>query len=263
MAVVQEAEEGFEAIIQVDALETLFESVNTLVDECRIHLTEDGFEISAVDPANVAMVDAELSSGAFESYRAEGGVIGLNVTRILDVLSVPDGEELAHLYYDPETRKLGIEIGGFEYTLALIDPSSIRQEPDIPDLDLTARLVIDGEKLGRALKAAKITTGTTSGNSGHMRIRCEGEDDAVVHLEAEGDTDDMDYTFDVDDALDMTPGEADSLFSLDYWTDIAKPIDTDTRVAIRVGNEFPCRLAYSSVDGRLHLDYMISPRVQS
>jgi proliferating cell nuclear antigen len=250
---------GFEAIVQVDVLETLFESVGTLVDECRVHLTGDGLEICAVDPANVAMVDAELDASAFESYRAEGGLIGLNVSRILDVLSVPDSEQLAQLYYDPSTRKLVVEAGGFEYTLALIDPDSIRQEPDIPDLGLEGRIVIEGEQLDRALTAAEIATGSTS-SSGQMRIRMD-ENEAVAHFEADGDTDDVDYTFDRDDATDIEIGAANSLFSLDYWNDVAKPIGDDTRVSIRVGEEFPARLAYSDIDGRLHLDYMISPRV--
>lgn len=254
-----EATEGFEAIIQVDALKTLFESVHTLVDECKLHLTPDGLEIAAVDPANVAMVDAELDEQAFESYRAEGGVIGVNVDRMIDVLSIPDSDQLANIYYDPDVRKLVVEVGGLEYTLALIDPESIRQEPTLPDLEFASRVVIEGEQLGRAIKAAKIATG--SGDSGFIRVR-SSEDDAVFHFEAEGDTDDVDYEFDVDDALDMTPGDARSLFSLDYWTDVTKPIGNDTRVAIRVGDEKPCRMAYSAVDGRLHLDYMVSPRIE-
>jgi len=255
-----EFEAGFEAIIQVDALETTFEAVNTLVDECKVNLQGDGLEIRAVDPANVAMVEAELDAAAFESYRADGVTIGLNVTRLLDVLSVPDGGELAHLYFDPATQKLGIEIGGFEYTLALIDPASIRQEPDLPDLGLEARVVIDGGQLDRALTATEIATATTSQASGHMSIRFDAED-AVCHIEADGDTDDVQYSFTVDDAIDMTVGPADSMFSLEYWGDVAKPIDGDARVSIRAGEEMPARLAYSAVDGRLHLDYVISPRV--
>lgn len=255
-----EAAEGFEAIIQVEALETLFEAVNTLVGECKINLTDGGLEITAVDPANVAMVDAELGASAFEAYQAGGGVIGLNVDRVLDVLSVPDGEELAQLAYDPATRKLVIQAGGFEYTLALIDPESIRQEPDIPDLGLEARLVIDGGQLDRALTAAGIATASSSHKSGHMRLQVDAEA-AVCHVVAEGDTDDVDYTFDTGDAIDMTIGPADSMFSLEYWDDVAKPIDDDARVSIRIGEEMPARMAYSAVGGRLHLDYMISPRV--
>jgi len=34
--------------------------VSVLVDECKIHLEEDGLEIRAVDPANVGMVDLSL-----------------------------------------------------------------------------------------------------------------------------------------------------------------------------------------------------------
>lgn len=101
---------GFEAIIEVDALDALFESVNTLVDECKLHLNETGVVISAIDPANVAMCDAVLDAEAFETYRADGGTIGLNVDRMLDVLNIADSGDLVTLYTEPETRKLVIRI---------------------------------------------------------------------------------------------------------------------------------------------------------
>ena len=128
----------FKAIVSADTLKTTLDSVSVLVDECKIHLEEDGLEIRAVDPANVGMVDLSLSADAFESYEADGGLIGVNLSRLEDIAGMADAGQLVSLELDEETRKLHIQIDGLEYTLTLIDPDSIRQEPDIPDLDLAA-----------------------------------------------------------------------------------------------------------------------------
>jgi proliferating cell nuclear antigen len=57
----------FKAIVDAETLRTALDSVSVLVDECKIHLEEDGFSIRAVDPANVGMVDLTLDREAFES----------------------------------------------------------------------------------------------------------------------------------------------------------------------------------------------------
>src|SRR6056297_2866249 len=134
----------FKAIVSAETLGTALDSVSVLVDECKIHLEEDGIAIRAVDPANVGMVDLSLDSAAFESYEADGGLIGVDLSRLEDIAGMADSGQLIQLELDEETRKLHIQIDGLEYTLALIDPDSIRQEPDIPDLDLPALIVIEG-----------------------------------------------------------------------------------------------------------------------
>ena len=125
----------FSAIVEASTLTDALDSVRVLVDECKIHLNEGGLAIQAVDPANVGMVSLDLQVSAFESYDADGGVIGVNLTRLEDIAGMANSGDLVHLELDEETRKLNIRFDGLSYTLALIDPDSIRQEPDIPDLD--------------------------------------------------------------------------------------------------------------------------------
>ncbi|OTE98882.1 DNA polymerase sliding clamp, partial [Halorubrum sp. SD612] len=123
----------FKAIVGASTFQDALDSVSVLVDECKIRLNEEELSIRAVDPANVGMVDLTLEAAAFESYEADGGVIGVNLARLEDIAGMANSGDLIHLELDEETRKLHIEIDGLSYTLALIDPDSIRQEPDIPD----------------------------------------------------------------------------------------------------------------------------------
>ncbi|MEF8819525.1 MAG: DNA polymerase sliding clamp [Haloferacaceae archaeon] len=245
----------FEAIVSASTLGDALDSVSVLVDECKIRLNEDGLAIRAVDPANVGMVDLDLEAAAFESYEADGGVIGVNLARLEDIASMANADDLVHLELDEETRKLHIRMDGLSYTLALIDPDSIRQEPDIPDLDLSAEIVVEGAQLGRGITAADMV-------SDHIRLRVDPDAEAFL-VEAQGDTDDVDLELGREDLIDLKAGDADSLFSLDYLKDMNKAIPSDAEVTVELGEEFPVKLHYEFAEGLGHVTYMLAPRIQS
>ena len=245
----------FNAIVSADTLGEALDSVSVLVDECKIHLDEDGLSVRAVDPANVGMVDLALSAEAFESYEADGGLIGVNLSRLEDIVGMAGSGQLVNLELDEETRKLHIHIDGLEYTLALIDPDSIRQEPDIPDLDLPAEIVVEGRDIDRAVTAADMV-------SDHIAL---GVDEEANHfyVDAEGDTDDVNLELDEEDLLALQAGDARSLFSLDYLKDMDKAIPKDGEVTIEIGEEFPVRMHFEIAEGMGQATYMLAPRIQS
>ena len=245
----------FNAIVSADTLQATLDSVSVLVDECKIHLTDEGLEIRAVDPANVGMVDLALDAAAFESYETDGGLIGVNLSRLEDIAGMADSGQLIHLELDEETRKLHIAIDGLEYTLALIDPDSIRQEPDLPDLDLAAHVVIEGRDIDRAVTAADMV-------SDHIALGVDATDE-LFYVDAEGDTDDVHLELDTEDLIDLTPGDAHSLFSLDYLKNMDKAIPKDAEVRMELGDEFPVKMHFDFAEGHGSVTYMLAPRIQS
>ncbi|WEL22832.1 DNA polymerase sliding clamp [Halorhabdus sp. BNX81] len=245
----------FNAIVSADTLRTALDSVSVLVEECKLRLEEDGLEIRAVDPANVGMVDLTLSAAAFESYETDGGVIGVNLSRLEDIAGMADSDQLIHLELDEETRKLEIAIDGLEYTLALIDPDSIRQEPDLPDLDLASEIVLEGRDVDRAVTASDMV-------SDHVALGVD-ETDELFYVDAEGDTDDVHLELGREDLIDLTAGSARSLFSLDYLKDMNKAIPNDAEVTMELGEEFPVKMHFDIAEGQGSVTYMLAPRVQS
>ncbi|WP_247730140.1 DNA polymerase sliding clamp [Halovivax limisalsi] len=245
----------FKAIVSAETLSSALDSVSVLVEECKIHLEEDGLRIRAVDPANVGMVDLSLDADAFESYEADGGLIGVDLSRLEDIASMAESGQLIQLELDEETRKLHAQIEGLEYTLALIDPDSIRQEPDIPDLDLPARIVLEGKDVNRAVKAADMV-------SDHIALGVDASE-KQFYVDAEGDTDDVHLELTDDELIDLEAGDAHSLFSLDYLKDMNKAIPADAEVTADLGEEFPIKLYYGFAEGQGQVTYMLAPRIQS
>lgn len=247
----------FSAIAPAKLLGDYLDSVSTLVDECKIHCNDDGIQIRAVDPANVAMVDARLPAGAFESYEADGETLGVDLGTIEDVIGMAESGDLVRLDLNKSTLKLNIEIGTLEYTAALIDPDSIRQEPDIPDdLEMVGEAVLEGRDLKRGISAADLA-------SDHLSMAVDADASEFI-IGAEGDKDDVEYTFTSEDLIqDQFSDNGRSLFSLDYLKDMNKPMNATTEVAAELGDEMPVNLRFDlGNDGDASVRYMLAPRIQ-
>ncbi len=245
----------FKAIVSAETLQETLDSVSVLVEECKIRLDEDQLSIRAVDPANVGMVDLSLRAEAFESYQADGGIIGVDLSRLENIVGMANRGQLIELELDEQTRKLEIQIDGLEYTLALIDPDSIRQEPDIPDLNLPAEIVLAGDEIDRAVTAAEMV-------SDHIALGVNTEAE-LFYVDAEGDTDDVHFELTREDLIDLEAGAAHSLFSLDYLADMNKAIPGDAEVRMELGEEFPVKLHFEIAEGNGNVTYMLAPRIQN
>jgi proliferating cell nuclear antigen len=243
---------GFSAIVAADVLADTIDTVAALVNECKLRLDSDGLRIRAVDPANVGMVSLDLGAAAFESYQAAGGVIGVDLERVGDVVGMAGAGELVHLELDATTRTLHIEAGGLAYTLALIDPDNIRSEPDLPDLDLPVTTRLPASDLERGVTAADLC-------SDHIRLAADAE---AFRMTAEGDTDDVTVTVDAADCERHDVAEAaGSLFSLDYLDAMTDEMGGD--VTVRLGEEFPVKLHWGFAEGHGEVTNMLAPRIQS
>jgi proliferating cell nuclear antigen len=247
------------AIVRADRLAQFVDNAGALALEAKFHLDEDGLESAVVDPANVGMVEQSLAAAAFESYEFDGDVIGVGLERLDDVLGMADSDDLVHLELDASTRTLAIAVGGLEYTLALIDPDAIRQEPDVPDIgeELTATLVCEARELQHASTAADLC-------SDHIAFGAKPGSE-VLYAEAQGDTDDVRYEWDREDTREGTTvtASAHSSYSLEYITDVLKPIAASTETVLQVGTDVPMFIESGFADGHGHRKYMIAPRTQS
>jgi proliferating cell nuclear antigen len=243
----------FSAIIRVDTFRTTHDTVSVLLDECRIHLEEHGIEIQAADPATVGLVDLELGTEAFESYETDGGIIGVNLSRLQDIAKMADADQLIEMELDAETRKLHLRIDDLEYTLALIDPDTIRSEPSVSAPDLPAAVVVEGRVIDRGVRASDMV--------GETIILGVTANEEIFYVEATGDTDDVHLERERDDLIDLEAGDAHSLFSLDYLKDMNKAIPKDAEITLELGEEFPLIARFTIAEGGGHVTYILSPRV--
>jgi proliferating cell nuclear antigen len=252
------AEPSSESLHVVARAETLQRSValvGALVDECRVRFGSERVEVTAIDPAAVAAVGLSVDRDVFEAYDADGEVLGIDLDRFGDVLSMADGDDLVELTLDAELGRLHLQVDGLAYALALIDPDSIRSSPERDDLayDAPASVVLGEAGLDRAVSAADMV-------SDHLALAVDS-DAETFHVDAEGDTDEVSLVREADDLVALSPGEARSLFSLDYLRDVTREIPSGTDVTLDLGTEEPLILSYEFADGAGSVEYFVSPRI--
>lgn len=245
----------FEAIIQADRLADAIDAATALVDECRLRIEADGISIRAADPAVVAMVEVEIDADDFESYAADGEVIGVNLMRLEELSKVANNDDLVRLRLDSERRTLVVEVGTLSYSLALIDPETVRKEPDLPDISPPAEATLSGAQLDHGITAADMV-------ADHLRLRVPEKRNSL-RIEAEGDTDDVTVELGSEDLISFSPGEADSLYSLDYLKEMSRAIPGDALVTVEMGTEFLVRLAYEAAEAGPRVSYRLAPRIST
>ncbi|WP_050038502.1 MULTISPECIES: DNA polymerase sliding clamp [unclassified Haloarcula] len=245
----------FRATIRASPLKTILKALRANVDEARFKIDESGIRVRAVDPANVAMDDLTLNTSAFESYDATPGVLGLDLDRFADPVNLAKKDDLVQFSLDRETRKLVVFVDGIEFRMACLDPATIRAEPTLPELELPASATLDRDVLQQGVKAADLV-------ADHVGFRMDA-DEEVLRIEAEGDTDTVDFQLDEEKLDQATFAEASSLFSLDYMKKIVRTIPKGASVTVDFGSEFPIMLSYDLDDDAGSMTRMLAPRIET
>lgn len=255
-----------ETVIQADRLQTVVEILRTADDECILTLGREGFAVRLVDPGNIYMIDLTLDPDAFESVGEGKFTIGLDLKKLDDILSKADPDHLVHLVLDVETRKFHIEFGNAELEVAGIDPDSIRDEPDLPDLDLPNAFECEARHTQRAIDICGLV-------SDHAYI--EGDTDAeCVRFRADGDIDDAsveladelefgDVREDVASLYGITSQSSGVGSSTGFLSEATGVIPKDAVMNVQFGHEFPVIIDWSFTEGAGEVQQIIAPRIES
>ncbi|WP_202320116.1 DNA polymerase sliding clamp [Archaeoglobus neptunius] len=242
-----------DVIMTGDMLKTITRAVVALVSEARIHFLEKGFHSRAVDPANVAMVIVDVPKDSFEVYKIENEkTIGVDMDRVFDIGKSISAKDLVELNVEDEST-LKIKFGSVEYKVALIDPSAIRKEPKIPELELPAKIVLDAGEFKKAIAAAEKI-------SDHVVFRSDRDG---FRIEAKGDVDSIVFQMTETELIEFNGGEARSMFSVDYLKEFCKVAGSGDLLTVHLGTNYPVRLVFELVSGRVKVEYILAPRIEA
>ena len=80
-------------------------------------------------------------------------------------------------------------------------------------------------------------------------------------MEAKGDIDSLQLKIPSIELLSMKPGEARSLFSLDYLKNMSKAIGKSNEVTLELGIDYPL-MANFKLGQSLEVSYLLAPRIE-
>jgi len=236
-------------IASVRDLRILLNSINVLVSEARLHFTDNGLNVRAVDYANVAMVAASIRSDVFESYSiAEKFKTGIDVVRLSDFCKSLESKAKAELTV--MDRKLILTSGNVTYTIALIDPEAIRKEPNVPQLSLSAEVVMDAKEFKKAISTVEMIDDD--------EVVFE-KTDAEFRIAGEGNVERISCIFGKSKLIKANDGKAKARYSLEYLKSFCKIAGDAEILRIRFDNDYICWLKFEIKDG-FEIDYILAPR---
>jgi len=249
----------FEAKIDASTLRACVETITAIVDEGKLRITEEGLKLRAVDPANVAMISFVLQRDAFDDFQfsveSEGDTeieIGMDFMKLIGILGI-GGREDVELKLDENAQKLYTRMGSLDYTLSLLDPSSLRKEPKVPELEFPAKVIIETEEFRRTIRAAEKI-------GENIVLGVDGEE---FYMEAEGEMDKLRLGLSKEQLIDLTPETVSSLYSLEYISSMSKGISHAENITLNLGKNYPLQMDFALAEGKVKVSYLLAPRIES
>ncbi len=247
----------FRARVKAETMNEFIGVIATLVDEARLKVNGDGLLVKAVDPSHVAMVEARLGKGAFDSFESEDAELGIDVDKFRAVLAVARKNDMVDLEQDTELNRLVITIGNLTRAMPLIDTTGM-PEPKVPSLELPSTVKVAAEDVAQGLKASKTVAdhiALTAGPEG-FRLVCEGDNLNRVDLHlGKAELEEL-----------KAPEEVTSLYSLEYFSLMVNAVAKDRLLSIQLGNDLPTLIAADlAVDdltgAQGNVNFLLAPRI--
>jgi len=243
----------FKAKVKSEVLKGIIDVTAPLVSEAKFNVTSKGITLRAVDPAHVAMVDLEVKNKAFEEYKADEMELGIDLDKLSSIMKLATTGDIVSLDYNEDANRLIIKIGNLTRKMGLIDTAGM-PDSKVPNLELPAKIVVKASELTQGVRASESV-------SDHLAITIDKDS---FEMFAEGDTDTVNLKLPKDMLQEIaTTGKFKSLFSIDYFSNMIKPVKADSNITIKLGNDNPVRVDFDIADEKGHVTYLLAPRIES
>lgn len=243
----------FNAKVKSDVLKGIIDVTNPLVNEVKFNISPKGISLRAVDPAHVAMVDLQVKNDAFEEFKASEMELGIDMDKLSSIMRLSTTGDMVNIEYDEDTNRLIIKIGNIVRKMGLIDTAGM-PDPKMPNLNLPAKVVLKASELLQGVRASETV-------SDHLAVTVNKDN---FELFAEGDTDTVNLKLPKDMLNELTTNKkCKSLFSIDYFSNMIKPVHGENPVTMMIGNDNPIRVEFDIAENKGHVIYLLAPRIES
>ena len=223
--------------------------ISEMVLEVRIKVDNDGLSISAIDPANVAMILFKLPADAFSELEVEKEeVLGVSLDNLKAVLRrVKTGSVLA---MEKEENMLKIIIQDKirkEFSLALIDVEG--DEKPIPSLNFVSKIEMTSVDFSEAIEDCNVVADSCSFVSAPDNFVIQGKGNLNS------------FKSEFSDEVNIQAEEATSKYSLEYLQKMIKGTKLTDKVVLNFGNDYPLKLEFNTP--KMSLSFILAPRVET
>ena len=226
------------------------EIISELVLEVRVKMNEFGLSITAMDPANVAMVGFKLPKSAFSQFDlgADNQVLGVNLEDLKRILKragsgssiiLEKVENTLHIQiYDRIKRN---------FALNLIEVES--EDKEMPSLEYSSVIKMNSQDLIDSVEDCLVVADACGFivESGRFVIEAKGMNSARAEFSG--------------DEAEIQAENCKSRYSLEYLQKFMKAAKLCEKSILKFANDHPLRLEFKTTD--MELDFILAPRVET
>lgn len=224
------------------------EVISELVTEVRIKMNEFGMSITAIDPANVAMVRFKLPRSAFSQFETGDEVLGINLDSLKKILRrCSNGTSLI---LEKKENFLEIQVLGKikrNFSLNLIEIESAEKE--IPTLDYSSKVEISSVDLISSVEDCLVVSDACSFKieTGKFIIESKGLNSARSEFSG--------------DEAKIEAENCKSKYSLEYLQKFMKGAKLCEKTILFFANDHPMKMDIRTE--HMEINFLLAPRVET
>lgn len=231
----------------IDFQKSVF-ALSAFISEANFRFNEQGLSLKAIDPSQIVFVDFKLPRKAFDAYKVEPTLAGIDVSELNKIMQRCLPNDVMEM--DLTDSELSISLKGEierEFRLSLIDVSD--EEINIPQKTFDAQLSINSRMLREALKDAGLF-----GSSVVLKAK-QGK----LFIEARGSTGQFKSVLNDLEKRARSDSEVTSKYSLSFFSNIIKETGHEQKIDLFLKTDSPMKIEYSLGEASLkfHLAHMI------
>ncbi|MEK6888735.1 MAG: proliferating cell nuclear antigen (pcna) [Nanoarchaeota archaeon] len=222
--------------------------ISELVTEVKLKVNKDGLMLTAIDPANVAMVYFRIPSDLFSIFELEKNeILGINLENLKAVLRrCKPGSALLLIKNDNILRLEIQDRIKRDFTLALLDLDS--EEKDLPEWEFKSVIRMDAETFSEVIDDCLVVSDacTFIAEPTKFIVEASGLNSAKAEFSS--------------DEAEIFSATSKARFSLEYLNKFRKGSKISSRVSISFSDNHPMRLDFPT--GNVMLSFVLAPRIE-
>ncbi len=224
------------------------ELISELVTEVRLKVNEFGMSITAIDPANVAMVGFKLPKTAFSQFETGTEVLGIDLDNLKRILKRCGAG--SSLILEKKENLLEIQIQDRikrNFTLGLIDIES--EDKEMPSLEFSSRVELNSVDLVSSIEDCGVVSDACSFIVEEGKFIIEAKSLNSASSEFSGDEAKIDAE------------NCKSRYSLEYLSKFIKASKLCEKTILHFANDHPLKVEFRAEN--MELSFILAPRVET
>jgi proliferating cell nuclear antigen len=223
--------------------------ISELVTEVRLKVNKEGMSLTAIDPANVAMVYFKIPSSLFSEFdlRKDEEELGINLNNLKAVLRrCKPGASLA-LERQDNLLKIGLQDRiKRDFSLALIE-LDVEEKP-LPEWEFNSVIHINSDTFVEVIEDCVVVSDacTFMAEPNKFVVEAHGLNSARAEFSS--------------DEAEIHSGNSTARFSLEYLNKFIKGAKISNRSTLSFSDNHPMRLDFHT--GEVVLSFVLAPRVE-